>query len=114
MWGATGKEASHKFQSLCKSFSKRCKALAKQAPRSFRGRAGAGAFDGVWQRRLRFACLFPPASILRLLEQANLKANSNARKIADVFVLSRSNGSQLDLKPHWMLTSQFLLQLQDV
>jgi hypothetical protein len=39
MWGATGKEASHKFQSLCKSFSKRCKALAKQAPRSFRGRA---------------------------------------------------------------------------
>ena len=28
------------------------------APRSFRGRGGSGAFDAVWQRRLRFACLF--------------------------------------------------------
>ena len=32
----------------------------------------------------------------------------HARKIADVFDLSCSNGSQMDLKPHWMLTPQFL------
>lgn len=61
-----------------------------------------------------FHVSFPPAAILRLLQQANLKANPNARKIADVFVLSCSNGSQLDLKAHRMLTPQFLLQLLDV
>ena len=57
---------------------------------------------------------FPPAAIPRCPAQANLRANSNAPKIADVFVLSCPNGFQLDLKPHWMLTPQFLLQLLDV